>query len=356
MQKIIILGSTGNLGVQNLEVLNKYTDYFKIIALTCNKQEKLMQKQAKEFNIKNTANHPNIDMSEADIIINTLAGTVGIESTKQALRQNKILILANKESLIAEGSEIMKLAKASNLLKHLPAPNSKSSFIPHQNTSTPSLIPMDSEHNAIHEILQARPAKKIKKITIPCSGGPFLHKSLKELKNITASEALKHPRWTMGAKISIESATLLNKGMEVLEAHFLFQIPLEKIEVKIHPECQIHGIVEFEDGEKLAYLSKPDMREHIENCLRTAAKLPSTARKNIINFHSEIVQKYKLQDPDHKTFQGINLVLKAFKQGNMKNFLDKEEQVINSFLQGEIGFLDIFEKLSSCDNLKNLLA
>jgi 1-deoxy-D-xylulose-5-phosphate reductoisomerase len=337
MKKVVILGSTGSLGKQAIEVLKKYKEDFKIIALCANKNKKLLNTQAKSLKIhpKNVIlasenSQKKIEnlakLKEVDIVINVISGTLGIVPSKIALKSNKILLLGNKESLVAEGEKIMELAK--------------------KNTQTFPLIPLDSEHNAIFEILKKNPGKKIKKIIIPCSGGPFLGKTKAQLKKVTAKDALSHPKWKMGPKITIESATLINKGFEIIEAHYLFSLPLDKIETRIHPECKIHGIVEFQfpgtkKTEKIAYISKPDMREHIQNALLRAINKPTPAKSRTKPLQESL---FALTKPDQKILNGIEIVLKHFKKNprKMEAFLKKEESVINRFLQNEIKFLDIF--------------
>ncbi len=348
MKNVVILGSTGSLGTQTLEVLKKYPNDFCVIGLSANSNRKFLEKQTQKLEIKNTTRqqrlaestpgHPqgrdneNIvlasrdgeqalnklaQLPEADIIINVLSGTSGINPTKTALSSGKTVLLGNKESLVAEGEEVMRLAK--NLV----------------------LIPLDSEHNAIYEILRNHPNKKIKKIILPCSGGPFFGKTKEELSNITTKQALIHPKWKMGPKITIESASLLNKGLEIIEAHYLFNLPLEKIETRIHPECQIHGIVEFEnDPQPVAYIAKPDMREHIENALlRAIGKAPNREIRPIKP------NEFTLLPPDHKTFPGIKIVTEAFNRDRTKmpQFLEKEEQLITRFLQNKINFTDFLD-------------
>lgn len=314
MKKIIILGSTGNLGRQTIEVILRHPHSLKVVGLTAHTSEKLLNEQATNLGVKNTALHPNIDFSEADIVINLLSGIVGIEPTKRALKSGKTLLLANKETLVAAGEEIMALANAGQI------------------------IPVDSEHNAIFEILKAHSAP-IRRLILPCSGGPFLGKTSEEIANLTATEALAHPKWNMGPKISIESATLLNKGLEIIEAHYLFGLPLDQIEARIHPECLFHGIVEFTDGKILAYKSKPDMREHIENALL----LPDPPHPAIVEIGYQDLEK--LPFPDHATLPGINLIIQAFKKGRIKNFLQKEEHLIKEFLKGRMTVATLLSRL-----------
>jgi 1-deoxy-D-xylulose-5-phosphate reductoisomerase len=334
MKKVIILGSTGSLGTQTIEVLKKHPSYFKLIGISAHKNEKLLKSQRKKFKIPSkytvltSRDNPKkllelCQLPEVDIVVNVLSGISGIKPTVTALKTKKIVLLGNKESLIAEGEKIMQLTKR-------PA----------------SLIPLDSEHNAIYEILKKHPKKIIKKIILPCSGGPFLHKSKSQLRTLTAAQALAHPRWNMGPKISIESATLINKGLEIIEAHYLFTLPLSKIQIRIHPECRIHGIVEFKNHpQPIAYISKPDMREHIENALlRAINKTPPKRQIRPLK-----PNEFPLTPPDHKTFPGIKIVTNAFRAHphQMRKFLQKEENIINQFLRGKIKFLDIFKALQS---------
>ncbi|MCK9186517.1 hypothetical protein M0P48_03700 [Candidatus Gracilibacteria bacterium] len=330
MKKVVILGSTGSLGTQTLDVLKKYPKDFKVIALACNQNEKLINSQAKKFNVPKenifiAAKHSakNLlkiaSLKDADIIVNVLSGVAGVLPTITALKAKKILLLGNKESLVADGDKVIKLAK-----------NAK-------------LIPLDSEHNSIHEIIKKFPNKKIKNIFLSCSGGPFWGKNEKELENLTPEKALAHPKWDMGAKISVESATLINKGLEILEAYYLFNFPLSKIHAFINPQCLIHAIVEFEK-ESYAYVSKPDMREHIENAfLETINK----TKKRIIK---KIPRKYYeneiIKNPQTLALKGISIVLSHFKKRKMKSFLLLEEKTIQEFLKNKIKFTQILAKLS----------
>lgn len=336
MFKVVILGSTGSLGRQTLEVLERYPQVFKIIALAANTSEALLKNQAKKFKVKNThlssktsskksSLVKRASLKEADIIVNVLSGIAGISPSLAALKAKKILLLGNKESLFVEGKKIMKLAGVSHRV-------------------TP-LIPLDSEHNAIFEILQKFPKLKIKKIILPCSGGPFYGKPATELAKVTAAQARKHPRYKMGPKISIESATLINKGLEIIEAHYLFSLPLAKIATAYHQQCKIHGAVQFANGITYAYLSTPDMREHIENALLRAARLPIPKRKIILLSHKAASTELPPLCPG--PLKGIELVLKNFKNPHgAKAFLLREEKAIEKFFQNKISFLSIFSSLS----------
>lgn len=333
MKRIIVLGATGSLGLQALKILEKYKNHFKVVGITANKNGKLLSTLAKKHKVPKillTSNSEKnslesfIEKSSADIVVNVLSGLAGVQPTICALKSKKTVLLGNKESLFVEGKKIMKFSQA--------------------------LIPIDSEHNSIFEIikfLQNQQQKfKIKKLILPCSGGPFFKTPASKLKKITIEQALNHPKWKMGPKISIESATLINKGLEVVEAHYLFNFPFKKIEVKIHPECKIHGMVEVQynnskKSEIFAYFAKPDMREHIENALFRAISLEPPNR----DIRPLIPGKYKFKNPDHKKLPGIKLVLKAHHANSTKKFLQKEERAIAKFLGGEIKFTEIFAGL-----------
>lgn len=307
MKRVVILGSTGSLGQQTLEVLEKYPRDFKIVGLCAGQNTELLKKQGKKYETNNLSLSDLPKLQRADIVVNVISGIAGIKATLGILKLGKILLLGNKESLVAEG----------------------------KNIDCSKIIPIDSEHNAIYEILKKCPNKNPKKIILPCSGGPFLNRT--ELTAVTPQEATQHPKWNMGPKISLESATLINKGLEILEAHYLFNIPLEQIEVKIHAECIIHGAVEFENGEIMAYFAKPNMREHIENALLRAANMSLPPRE----IRPLKLNEFTLSDPPAH-LPGIKIVLNA---RNYHKFLQKEEDVLNQFLKRGITFPEIFKHL-----------
>ncbi len=312
-KKIILLGSTGALGKLTVKLLEKHKKHFSVVGLSAKKNEKLLLDQAKKLKTKNTAissKGQSLNIKAADIVINVISGIEGIKGTKEAIKQKKILLLGNKESAVVQKISIK---------KH-------------------KIIPLDSEHNAIFEILKANPKKEIKEIYLPCSGGPFYNK--KSIKKITPQQAIKHPKWEMGEKISVESATLINKGLEIIEAHHLFQVPLSKIKVFLHPECKIHGIVRFEK-ETIAYFGPTNMKDHIENALlRAINKTPKRKIKEINEKSMQFVH------PKNPNLTGIEIVLNNFKKNKkMLGFLKKEEETINAFLSGEICFTDIFKIL-----------
>lgn len=339
MKNIVILGATGNLGLQTLEVLKSYKKSLGIFGLSGFKNKKLLNKLAKNCTSNTKDRRPLVVTTtseilalsthkSADIIINLISGIAGLRPTIAALKAGKIVILANKESLFLAGEKIMKLARLGE-----------------------NLIPLDSEHNAIFEILKfadssrAARSNPIDKIILTGSGGAFFGKSAKQLKRLTANDAFKKSVWNMGQKITIESATLINKGLEIIEAHHLFNIPLKNIEVKIDKTAHLHAIVKFKSGKMLGYFSAPDMRHHIKNALNTALGNPSSETSPI----REISKKdlAALPSPDHETFPGIKIVLSAYTNSarNQKlrlSFLKSEEKAIADFIKGKITFPEIY--------------
>lgn len=312
--------------MQTLEIIERHREKVRLSGVSAHTKQDLLEKIAAKFKIppKNTlftSRDPDFDSlitsGETDIVINMISGCAGIPPTLSALSNGKTLLLGNKESIVVEGEKIIAL-------------NGK-------------LIPVDSEHNAIFEILLNNPNKTIEKIFLPCSGGPFLNKTAEELAKTPIREALKHPRWNMGAKISIESATLINKGLEIIEAHYLFNLPLEKIEVFIHPECEIHGMVKFTEEEDLyAYTDQPDMRTHIENGLLRALEMTPQTRIKKLSMSS-----INLSTPDHKKFPGIQIVLNQFKKGRIEGFLEYEEKIILESIERNHSTQELIRRISS---------
>lgn len=350
MKNIVILGATGNLGLQTLEVLKSYKKSFKVFGLSGFKNKKLLNQLAKNCSTRLLAKAPKSALvatspseisklathKNADIVINLISGIAGLRPTLAALKAGKIVILANKESLFLEGEKIMKLARLGE-----------------------NLIPLDSEHNAVFEILKfadssrAARSNPIDKIILTGSGGAFFGKSAKQLKKLTAKDAFKKSVWNMGQKITIESATLINKGLEIIEAHHLFNIPLKNIEVKIDKTANLHAIVKFKSGKMLGYFSAPDMRHHIKNALNAALGNPSSETSPI----REISKKdlAALPSPDHETFPGIKIVRRAYSASSKSArkqkllpvsprlaFLKSEEKAIADFIKGKITFPEIY--------------
>ncbi len=312
MKKVIILGSTGSIGRQTLDVIRAAKNQFKIVGLSAHANGKLLEAQAKEFNVKRTTLIAPEDLAaeKCDIVVNAISGLAGLQPTLAALNAGNKIALANKESIVAKGDEIMDIAKSGQI------------------------IPVDSEHSAVYQCLQGRDIDMIDKIILTCSGGPFFGKKKTDLKNVTAEQALAHPTWKMGKKISIDSATLMNKGFEIIEAHHLFQVPYKKIETLVHPQSLVHGIVQFKDGSLIAHASLPNMQIPIAHALGAKTSFPTL---NLAD------KKLEFFEPDHDTFEGIKIALKHRDQG--EKLVAANDTAVQKFLAGEIKFLDIYKKI-----------
>ncbi|KKT19215.1 MAG: 1-deoxy-D-xylulose 5-phosphate reductoisomerase [Candidatus Peregrinibacteria bacterium GW2011_GWA2_43_8] len=311
MKRIIILGSTGSIGRQVLEVVAKNKTEFKVIGISGYKNTKLLKEQASKFHVQKIADTDTaiikIAAQKCDLVVNAISGLAGLAPTLAAIRAGKNLAVANKESLVAQGAKIMSLAK-----KH-----------------AVRIIPIDSEHSAISQCLVGRDVKSVKRIILTCSGGPFLGRTKKELAHATVASALNHPTWEMGKKITIDSATLMNKGFEIIEAHHLFGIPYEKIAVLIHPQSIVHGMVEFLDGSLVLQASAPDMRIPIAYAL--GARWTTQFKQLGTLTFGEV---------DHLTFEGIKIAVKYRTQG--EKLVRVNDSAVEKFLRGEIKFLEIY--------------
>ncbi|MCR4805102.1 MAG: 1-deoxy-D-xylulose-5-phosphate reductoisomerase, partial [Clostridia bacterium] len=280
MKKIAILGSTGSIGRQSLDVVRSHPDLFSVSALTCGNNTQLFREQLNEFKpalavCKNkedaerlAAEFPGVRFlhgpeglaeaaagSDAKTVVNALLGMMGLRPTYEAIRAGKDIAFANKETLVAGGALIMKAVRKSGV----------------------KMLPVDSEHSAIFQCLQGNEGNPVRRILLTASGGPFRGFTAEQMRQVTRQQALKHPRWTMGAKITIDSATMMNKGLEVIEASWLFGLPPERIEVHVHPESIVHSAVEFEDGSVMAQMGNPDMRVPIAYALSWPKRLELTA-------------------------------------------------------------------------------
>ncbi len=340
MKNVVILGSTGSIGRQALEILERFKDKFRVIGLAARSRVEVILKQAERLKPKiillteETAfkeakgkwkgevlkgEESLLDLAsleEADIVLNALVGAVGLGATLSALCAGKRLALANKESMVAGGSLVNDLIKRGK----------------------GEIVPVDSEHSALFQCLLGERNEGIKKLLITGSGGPFRGRKFKELKNVTVEEALKHPRWKMGPKITIDSATLMNKGLEVIEAHFLFGIPYEKIEVLIHPQSLVHGLVEFVDGSIKAYIGPTDMRLPLEYAFSYPERFTQ-----VVESLDLTKTPLTFEPPDYVNFPCLKLAIEAGKEGkgypialNASN-----EEAVYAFLRKEIGFTDI---------------
>lgn len=343
MKRITILGSTGSVGKQTLEVIRALKGNFKVEGLSCYRNTNLLLKQIKEFKPKvvsvldeekglklkrKLGGKPRVlfgqsslgklaTLKEVDLVVISLAGLEGIAATLEAIKAKKFIALASKEILVAAGPLIKKALKIYKT----------------------ELFPIDSEHSAIWQCLQGEDKRKIRRVILTCSGGPFFRKTYKELKKVTPNQALKHPNWKMGAKITIDSATLMNKGFEVIEAAYLFDLPPEKIEVVIHPQSIIHSMVEFVDGSIKAQLAARDMRLAIQYALTYPERLRNPFAK--LDFFK--LEELTFLKPDSRLFPCLNYGWQALKVGGTlpAALAAADEKAINLFLEGKISFLDI---------------
>lgn len=341
MKHLSILGSTGSIGTQTLEIVRQFPEEFKIVGLTANKNSDLLLKQIKEFKPKAVAImdktkaddllnfspcqvYSGIEglnkiaaLYEADTVVNALVGSVGIEPTYNAIKNKKNIALANKEALVAAGSLIMEEVKRNNS----------------------SLMPIDSEHSAIFQCLNGENVKDVSKITITCSGGPFRDYPKKQLENVSVQDALNHPTWTMGNKITIDSATLMNKGFEVIEAHWLYGIEYEKIKVVIHPQSVIHSLVEFVDKSIIAQLGLPDMKIPIQYSLTYPRRFQSLSKP----LDLAEIRNLEFKEPDFEMFPCLKYAYEAGAIGGTLPAVMNaaNETAVYAFLGNKIRFLDI---------------
>lgn len=342
MKAISILGSTGSIGTQTLDVVRNLGN-IEVKALSTNKNIDLLEKQIEEFHPKKVAVMDDekayelkkrigskievlkgleglceiAEMDETDTVVTSVVGVIGLIPTFKAIQKKKNIALANKETLVTAGKIIMEEAKKNNV----------------------SIYPVDSEHSAIFQCLQGNAHNKISRIILTASGGPFRGKSLKELEMVTVEETLKHPNWEMGAKITIDSATMMNKGLEVIEAKWLFDVELNQIEVLVHPQSIIHSMVEFEDGSIMAQMGEPDMRLPIQYALTYPKRITNNWPR--INFRQRNMLSF--EEVDLSVFKCLQLAYDALKiGGTMPAVLNAANEVaVDKFLKKEINFLDI---------------
>ncbi|MGN0135272.1 1-deoxy-D-xylulose-5-phosphate reductoisomerase [Anaerotignum sp.] len=343
MRKISILGSTGSIGTQALEVVENLGN-IKVMAITGNSNIALLEQQARKFQpalvavmdeknaerLKDRLSDLHIrivsgmdGLVEAatyegvDTVVTSVVGNVGLKPTFAAIQAGKNIALANKETLVSAGQLVMDLAKQQNV----------------------NIYPVDSEHSAIFQSLQGNEGNPIQRILLTASGGPFRGKKRKELEHVTAADALAHPNWSMGKKITIDSATLMNKGLEVMEAKWLFDVDVDQIEVLIHPQSIVHSAVEYEDGAIIAQLGEPDMRLPIQYALTYPKRVKNPFPRVDFAQRSNLT----FEKPDMDTFQCLSLAYRALKiGGTMPAVLNGANEVaVARFLKGEISFLQI---------------
>ena len=352
-RRIAILGSTGSIGRQALDVISQHRDLFEVELLTANNSSDLLIRQAIEFNanavvICNESKYSEVaealephyikvfagmksvcdlvSSDNIDIVLTSMVGFSGLESTISAVKAGKTIALANKETLVAAGQLVMELAA-----KH-----------------RARILPVDSEHSAIFQCLMGSAGAEIEKIHLTASGGPFRTWSREDIAAATPAQALKHPNWSMGSKITIDSATMMNKGLEIIEARWLFGTSGDKINVVVHPESIIHSMVEYADGSVIAQMGHPDMREAIQFAFSYPFRLPLNNRK--LNFAELGCMSFHA--PDFERFPGLRLAYQALeKGGNMACIMNAaNEAAVAAYLKGQIGFYDITDIVERCMN------
>ena len=357
MKKIAILGSTGSIGTQTLEIVRNNAD-LSVVALAAGRNVELMEKQIREFapkfavmwskeaaedlraRIKDTDVKVACGMEglieaatlpEAEVLVTAIVGMIGIRPTIAAINAGKTIALANKETLVCAGHIIMPLIKE----KKVP------------------LLPVDSEHSAIFQSLQGQPKERLAKILLTASGGPFRGKKREELVNIRPEDALKHPNWSMGRKITIDSSTLVNKGLEVMEAHWLFDTPYDKIQVVVQPQSIIHSMVEYEDGGIMAQLGTADMKLPIQYALFYPDRRFLPGKR--LDFYE--LSGITFEKPDTDTFRGLLLGYRAGETGGSMPtvYNAANEMAVGLFLDGKIGYLKITELIEECMEAHKLI-
>lgn len=349
-RQLAILGSTGSIGTQALEVVSEHSDLFEVYALTANNQVDLLINQARKYMpevvvIANERKYPElkealedlpikvwagadaiaqmVQSEPIDMVLTAMVGYSGLRPTISAIKAGKAIALANKETLVVAGELIMKLAAEHKV----------------------PILPVDSEHSAIFQCLTGAYDNPIEKILLTASGGPFRQKTLEELATVTKAQALRHPNWTMGAKITIDSASMMNKGFEMIEAKWLFDVTPDQVQVVVHPQSVIHSMVQFEDGAVIAQLGIPDMKLPIAYAFSFPTRMRSMAPRLDFNQYSTLT----FEEPDMERFRNLAFAFEAARQGgNIPCILNAaNEVVVAAFLQDRIGFLqmsDVIER------------
>ncbi|MFI5452557.1 1-deoxy-D-xylulose-5-phosphate reductoisomerase [Pedobacter sp. UC225_61] len=357
MKNISILGSTGSIGTQALEVVRANPNLYKVDALTAQNNAELLIQQALEFkpelvvitcedhyqNVKEALPNVNVlcgedaliaavQLPQTQFVLTAIMGAVGLKPTIAAIEAKKDIGLANKETLVVAGELVMQLAKENGV----------------------KIIPVDSEHSAIFQCLVGEENNPIEKIFLTASGGPFRGKDLDFLANVTKKEALKHPNWVMGAKITIDSASLMNKGLEAIEAKWLFNLSAEQIEVVVHPQSIIHSMVQFTDGSIKAQMGLPDMKLPIHYALA----YPKRVKSNFERFNFLNYPELTFSDADTKSFRNLELAFVAMKKGgNMPCVINAaNEVVVEAFLKDHIGFLEMSVVIEECMQKMDFIA
>lgn len=351
MKKIAILGSTGSIGTQTLDVVREHSDELQVVALAAGSNKERLKEQIKEFHPKLVSLSDEKKAQElkeelageqvevvcgmeglievagadsADVVVTAVVGMMGILPTMEAIKKGKDIALANKETLVTAGHLIIPMAKEYGV----------------------SILPVDSEHSAIFQSLQGEPKAALDKILLTASGGPFRGKSAEFLETVTLEDALNHPNWSMGPKITIDSSTMVNKGLEVMEAKWLFGVDYSQIEVVIQPQSIIHSMVQYVDGAIIAQLGTPDMRGPIEYALFYPERRSLSGDRLDFSKLSQIT----FEKPDYKVFRGLSLAIEAGKTGGTMPtvFNAANERAVAKFLKGEIKYTDIVRSIEKC--------
>lgn len=351
MKKIAILGSTGSIGTQTLDVVREHSDELQVVALAAGSNKERLKEQIKEFHPKLVSLSDEKKAQElkeelageqvevvrgmeglievagadsADVVVTAVVGMMGILPTMEAIKKGKDIALANKETLVTAGHLIIPMAKEYGV----------------------SILPVDSEHSAIFQSLQGEPKAALDKILLTASGGPFRGKSAEFLETVTLEAALNHPNWSMGPKITIDSSTMVNKGLEVMEAKWLFGVDYSQIEVVIQPQSIIHSMVQYVDGAIIAQLGTPDMRVPIEYALFYPERRSLSGDRLDFSKLSQIT----FEKPDYKVFRGLSLAIEAGKTGGTMPtvFNAANERAVAKFLKGEIKYTDIVRSIEKC--------
>ena len=349
MKQLAILGSTGSIGTQTLDVVRQHPNEFSVYALTAHRSVETLIEQALEFNpavvcIADEAYYPRlrdalsdlpikvmagekaivemVTMPTIDVVVAAMVGYAGLRPTIEAIKAKKTIALANKETLVVAGEIICRLAQRHKV----------------------NILPVDSEHSAIFQSLVGEDLASVEKLLLTASGGPFRTFSLEQMQHVTAAQALKHPNWEMGAKITIDSASMMNKGFEVIEARWLFDIPVDKIQVLVHPQSVVHSAVQFVDGSVKAQLGTPDMRMPIQYALTYPERWQSDVPRLDLFASSQLT----FEEPDLQRFPNLALAYDAMNRGgNVPCILNAANEVVNlSFREGKCGFLQMSDVIA----------
>ncbi|MEI6569977.1 MAG: 1-deoxy-D-xylulose-5-phosphate reductoisomerase [Actinomycetes bacterium] len=337
MRRVVILGSTGSIGTQALDVIRSHRDEFEVVALSAGTNQDLLARQASEFGVaperaRCAGDDSRIleefaSLDDVDVVLNAVVGFAGLPATIATLRAGKRLALANKESLIAGGPVVAKV----------------------RDSGGGEIVPVDSEHSAVYQCLRSGASSEVSKIVLTASGGPFRGRSREDLAGVTIKEALNHPTWSMGPKITIDSSTLINKGLEVIEAHELFGVSYDQIEVVVHPQSIIHSMVEFQDGATIAQLSMPDMRLPIGLALGAPERLDQAFGSLDWASLSELT----FMEPDRDAFPALDLAYAAGRAGGSApaTLSGANEVAVEAFLNGRISWISIADIVGEVLNL-----